>query len=284
MDAKGKFFSRMDANLDTDRALWPGKEEVVSDSELDIDFSFTESGRTVAHMVVEQYGSLDQVDESPLDDMEFSVTSSDRTVEHVNSQLSERSGASTISNGSDNNDQRAAAAAAATHAKDRGTSNYSSNLSSSISNSNNASLNASNAQQHHQQGHPFQPLLPLPEHRQRSAPRAIPSAAPQQQVVPPPILGPPSLPNSAGSTGSAFLNNLLSPAASTFSNTHLSHTPPTHMATSYEASHFAKRARSGVSQSQVFRFSGLGLRVSWLVGVLVCLFLGVLVCSSMIDW
>lgn len=220
MDAKGKFFSRMDNNMDADRPLWPGKEE-ESDSELDIDFLISESCRTVPHMVVdEQYGSLDQVDESPLADMAFSVPSSGRTPENFNNQLSEQSVASTVSNES-GNDHRA------TNAKNKGASD------------------PSNAQQN-QQGQPFQPLLPLPEHRQRSAPRAIPSAP--QQVVPPPTLGPPSQPNSAGSTGSAFLNNLLTPAGFMSNNGQLSHTPPTHIATSYEASHFAKRPRSGVSQ------------------------------------
>ena len=94
----------------------------------------------------------------------------------------------------------------------------------------------------------FQPLLPLPEHPtiQRSAPRAIPKAPPShnQPVLP---THPSSQPSSAGSTASAFLNNLLDPAATTFNNTHMSHTPPNHIATSYEASHFGKRARSGVS-------------------------------------
>jgi hypothetical protein len=218
MDAKGKFFSRMDANMDTDRSHWPVKED-ESDSELDIDFLITESGRTVAHMVVEQYGSLDQIDESPLTDMEFSVTSSGRTVANFNNQISERSGASTISNGSEYDPR-------ATNAKHKETSLPSNVLQN-------------------QQGQQFQPLLPLPEHRQRSAPRAIPSAP--KQVVPPPTAGPPSQPNSAGSTGSSFLNNLLAPAGMP-NNAQLSHTPPTQFATSYESSHFAKRPRSGVSQ------------------------------------
>lgn len=94
----------------------------------------------------------------------------------------------------------------------------------------------------------FQPLLPLPEHPtiQRSAPRAIPKP-PQSHNQPVVSNHPSSQPSSAGSTASAFLNNLLDPAASTFNNTHMSHTPPNHIATSYEASHFGKRARSGVS-------------------------------------
>jgi hypothetical protein len=50
--------------------------------------------------------------------------------------------------------------------------------------------------------------------------------------------------SSQGSSGSAFLSSVLNPTASTFNNTQLSHTPPT-FGTSYEASHFGKRARSG---------------------------------------
>jgi hypothetical protein len=89
-------------------------------------------------------------------------------------------------------------------------------------------------------------LVPLPEQvqRQRSASRAIPSPT---KVIPTnhhPSIG--SQPSSAGSTGSAFLNNILNPG-SAFNNAHLSHTPPTHVSTSYEVSHFGKRARSGVS-------------------------------------
>ncbi|CAJ1970390.1 unnamed protein product [Cylindrotheca closterium] len=76
---------------------------------------------------------------------------------------------------------------------------------------------------------------------QRSAPRAIPDST-KKSIDHPQTSG--SRPSSAGSTGSAFLNNILNPA-STFNNTHLSHTPPTHISTSYEVSHFGKRPRSG---------------------------------------
>jgi hypothetical protein len=96
------------------------------------------------------------------------------------------------------------------------------------------------------------PLIPLPEHptRQKSAPRAIPNA--HNFAVPHLSMAPPtaSQPSSAGSTASAFLNNLMDPAASTFSNNRFSHTPPNQAATSYEASHFGKRARSGVSENE----------------------------------
>eukprot|EP00526_Cylindrotheca_closterium_P006501 CAMPEP_0113620644 /NCGR_PEP_ID=MMETSP0017_2-20120614/10526_1 /TAXON_ID=2856 /ORGANISM="Cylindrotheca closterium" /LENGTH=585 /DNA_ID=CAMNT_0000530325 /DNA_START=41 /DNA_END=1798 /DNA_ORIENTATION=- /assembly_acc=CAM_ASM_000147 len=76
---------------------------------------------------------------------------------------------------------------------------------------------------------------------QRSAPRSIPVST-KQSVDHPQTSG--SRPSSAGSTGTAFLNNILNPA-STFNSTHLSHTPPTHVSTSYEVSHFGKRPRSG---------------------------------------
>jgi hypothetical protein len=83
----------------------------------------------------------------------------------------------------------------------------------------------------------------------RSDTRAIPISTtfiPHQQLT----MGATSQASSAGSTGSAFLNNILNPA-STFNNAHLSHTPPTQVSTSYEVSHFGKRARSGVSLSHV---------------------------------
>lgn len=83
---------------------------------------------------------------------------------------------------------------------------------------------------------------------QRSAPRAIPASL-KQSIDYPQTSG--SRSSSAGSTGTAFLNNILNPA-STFNSTQLSHTPPTHVSTSYEVSHFGKRPRSGVSFSALF--------------------------------
>lgn len=83
----------------------------------------------------------------------------------------------------------------------------------------------------------------IPPQRQRSEPQIIPTKAfsGHQQA---PTAG--SRPSSAGSTGSAFLNHILNPGG-TFNNTHMSHTPPTNLSTSYEVSHFGKRPRSGVS-------------------------------------
>ena len=111
--------------------------------------------------------------------------------------------------------------------------------------------NTDQRHQHQQQFEAFQSLLPLPEHptRQRSAPRAIPISKPPSSVAQTQFTTghSASQPSSAGSTASTFLNNLLDPAASTFTGTQISHTPPDQIATSYEVSHFGKRARSGVS-------------------------------------
>jgi len=82
----------------------------------------------------------------------------------------------------------------------------------------------------------------------QGAARAIPVPAPNnnyqqqsQQYHPQPS----SQASSQGSSGSAFLSSVLNPTATTFGNSHLSHTPPTALGTSYEASHFGKRARAG---------------------------------------
>ena len=239
MDARAKFFARMEANLEAERSSWPGKDDPSESSDVDLDFSMTESGRTVAQVVVSagKYAGVFERDEESSDGMDFSITSSGRTVEHWNQHLSERSAGvisiMTIEESGEDNDGNA------------------DNLSTASS----ARSPPKEAPQQPQQEQPqqFQPLLPLPEHpqKQKSQPRAIPTST---QVVPPSILGAPpsSQPSSVGSSGSAFFNNLLSPAASTFNNTQLSHTPPNHIATSYEASHFGKRARSGVRAALYF--------------------------------
>lgn len=83
------------------------------------------------------------------------------------------------------------------------------------------------------------PLYPA---KQASKPRAIPQRNDQQQQQQQTS----SQPGSHESSGSAFLSGILNPAATTFNNTQLSHTPPTAFGTSYENSHFGKRQRSGV--------------------------------------
>jgi hypothetical protein len=76
-------------------------------------------------------------------------------------------------------------------------------------------------------------------HTTAAQPRPIP--LPKGQLAS--ILPPQPQASSYGSSGSTFLSSVLNPIASTFGNI-TRHTPPT-LGSSYEASHFGKRARSG---------------------------------------
>ena len=70
-DAKARFFARMnnDDNFEeSERSNVAGG----GPSNIDIDFSFTESGRTVAHMITDTARSMDDM-------MDFSVTQSTRS-------------------------------------------------------------------------------------------------------------------------------------------------------------------------------------------------------------
>lgn len=194
------------------------------DFDIDDDFrvTVTESGQTAVH-------NSDASD--PLDDMDFSILASGRTMETID---------------------RPAGKSDRLGLRESSSKDASSDLDSQSHIKKNQSIDQRQRQQH--QSESFQPLLPLPDHptRPRSAPRAIPNSKPptaQTQTQGTTVDPPASRPSSAGSTASAFLNNLLDPAASTFNNTQISHTPPNQIATSYEASHFGKRARSGVSTS-----------------------------------
>lgn len=235
MDARSKFFARMDASLESERL----KMDEPSLDGADIDFDFTESGRT---MVSGKYAGGD---DSTLDDMDFSIIGSSRTLGNTERSMATIGTIGTI-------DTETSIGTVSSNMMDTAYSNRSTDSKSNPKKKTaSQQWEAPENSGSHQQSFPA--LVPLPEHpqRQRSAPRAIPRA--QQQVVPPqqPALGPPSsLPSSAGSSGSAFLNSLLDPAASSFNHAHMSHTPPTHISTSYEASHFGKRARSGVSSKR----------------------------------
>ena len=84
MDAKAKFFARMDASFQAEGKMM--EEPALEAEDFDIDFGVSESGRT---MVLEKYGG----DDSTLGDMDFSMTNSGRlTVEMANTPVvSERS-------------------------------------------------------------------------------------------------------------------------------------------------------------------------------------------------
>ena len=188
------------------------EEPTLEASDFDIDFGVTESGRT---MILGKY------DDGTFDDMEFSITNSGRTTEMGNVTMSERTMDTVGTIGTIGDSTIGSVSSSILDS----TRSVPENTQSAVGNTHSM---LSNAATH------------------RSAPRAIPkpTGTPNPPQQPSSL---PSQPNSAGSSGSAFLSNILNPTASTFNNTQLSHTPPTHISTSYEASHFGKRARSGVS-------------------------------------
>ena len=280
MDSKAKFFARMEANLDAEKNLaWPGgkqPDEVSDTSELDIDFAITESGRTTV-------GGLAA---GALDDMDFSVCSSGRTIENVYNSwatttersgvigMSERSGLASLgensiltagaSSNADDDDDDSAIVRPMDTSSMRGAQLE--QLQQQIQQQQQEDEKGQPQQQPQQQQElgysdavlqaPHLPQFqnqPFNHSQQaRSQPMAIPKPS-TPQLVPASLLSsgrgsaPPSQPSSVGSSGSNFLNNIITPSATTFNNTQISHTPPTHLATSYEASHFGKRRRADVS-------------------------------------
>jgi len=168
--ARARFFASMEGDMQ-------GDSERNNDA-LDIDFSFTESGRTVAHMVDSRQGVID--------DMDFSLTSSGRMVEQMGliTEQPDRDGPKTQQGGHRSGQKQRISTSATARS------------------------------------------IPVPQPPQSSLLQPTQSQA-----------------SSQASSGSAFLSSVLNPTASTFGNTQLSHTPP--VASSYEVSHFGKRARSG---------------------------------------
>jgi hypothetical protein len=215
-DAKARFFERMDNDMAG------GNEASESERNIDIDFSLTESGRTVAHMVTDTNRSMDSM-------MDFNVTKSARSTgpggevaagdftESEQEDFVKMFGAQPPSNA----DGLPPAAKASTATR---------GVSKSIP------VPHVNASQQHQ---PTSSLLS----QQKAAAVTSPSllSVPSQQ--------PPSAESSYGSSGSAFLSSVLNYQASSFAGSQLSHTPPA--ASSYEVSHFGKRPRSGSVSSRL---------------------------------
>ena len=232
MDAKTSFFSRINANLGQE-----GKDvdKLPSDStDADIDFEITESGRTT----VGNYDGPSEDDD--FDGMEFSISNA---TGRVNTDRSMNTIATIGTIDTENSIEPACQEFMDIATSTRSTSSYTEGESEEGGGQAPDKTQTTSSPEHH-----FQPLQPLPEHpeRRRSAPRAIPKGQVSQSQQSTHGATTPSQPNSAGSSGSAFLNNILNTAASTFNNAQISHTPPTQISTSYEASHFGKRARSGV--------------------------------------
>jgi hypothetical protein len=220
MDAKQRFFDTMekemvDAIADSSR----------SEDHLGLDFSVTESGRTVAHMIGEtssgrnhspHLSDAHEGDED--DDMELS-TNSGHLMGLTEADQEELVKSFVSNNNSDNARSRATTPNDADHP-----------------------------------GAPSNHSGRAPLYNTASSARSIPVPAPNKNYHPPLMKQEPqSQPSSHGSSGSAFLSSMLNPSGSAFGhnsiNSHqlsmLSHTPPTALGTSYEASHFGKRARSG---------------------------------------
>ncbi len=222
MDARAQFCARTEG----DRKFHDDYDGMNDMS--DVDIGITENGQVA-------FEHSDDDDDDSLDGLNFSVPANDRTLGST-----EQSIATTDTIDTSYTDGAMVSVGSDSHSVNKASKDRSSSMDSKSSN------RTTQSPDRKQQS--FQSLLPMPEHptRQRSAPRAIPKP-PQSQNQPFMSAHPASQPSSAGSTASTFLNNLLDPAASTFNNSFMSHTPPTHIATSYEASHFGKRARSGVS-------------------------------------
>lgn len=208
-DAKSRFFASMEREMEEDNQNNLSERfSSKRDGGLDIEFSVTESGRTVAYMVTDTNRSLD---------MDFSVTESGRSngdmsymglTESDRDELLKAFGPESSSSSTlDNNLPETSVA-----------------LSKPPS------------------------LPPVNELRQvaaRSIP--VPKLSNQQQaalIQQQPQHQSSSQASSYESSGSTFLSSVLNPNPGTFPPVlYPSHTPPT--ASSYEVSHFGKRARAG---------------------------------------
>lgn len=232
-EAKARFFARMNNDLIGEGDSERSNNGAAASSNIDIDFSITESGRTVAHMITDTLRSNDDL-------MDFSVTQSTR---------------STAGSGVDGSSSLSNNMAAGFTESERDEilkmfgpgSSGNEGLLSSPAKSNGVSENAVSrsipvpkvSQQNSQQPpvsllqHPGQGSNPgsmLPSHQQGSGG------------------------NSFESSNSAFLSSVLNPLGTTptyavGNQTPLSHTPPA--ASSYEVSHFGKRPRSGSVSSRL---------------------------------
>lgn len=199
-----------------------GHSHVGEDHEdsISVEFSLTESGRTVAHMINESESILNETESHPGhgDDMDLSVTSSaGRTVDHMG--LTEADREELVKSFASTNSTRPRDVSyTSTTRVGAGKGHLATTTTTSSSTARSIPVPAPNSNYH---------------------PGAHYSSFPLQ---------PQSAGSSHGSTGSGFLSSVLNPAGSTFHNNNysmLSHTPPTALGTSYEASHFGKRARSG---------------------------------------
>lgn len=224
-DAKARFFARMNNDFEDSERTTASNSGGPSNN-IDIDFSFTESGRTVAHMVTETTRSIDDM-------MDFSVTQSARSTGDGGSMIGAGTGFTESERdelvkmfGPGSNGMDGLLTSPPSKASDSNTATRSIPVPR-VSNQNQqqtASLLASQTS-----GQNSNPSSLLPSHHQSGG-------------------------SSYGSSNSAFLSSVLNPQGTAPSyntglQTPLSHTPPA--ASSYEVSHFGKRARSGSVSSRL---------------------------------
>ena len=183
-----------------------------SGEDIDIDFSITESGRTVAHLIANLRED---------DNMDFSVTSSGRSIEKLVSHVPEGSTRTT--------------------AMDFTISHSGRTLEQIV--------HEEDGEEEEEEAR--RPTLPPPSQQQQQTPvpgKSPAKAIPRQngQQMPSSLLGPPPEARSEDS-GTSFIHGIMDNITGM-----LSHTPPSALGTSYETRHFGKRPRSGVSPGCVF--------------------------------
>ena len=258
-DAKARFFARMNNDMLVDGGDSSERGSAGggggSNNVVDIDFSLTESGRTVAHMFTDTSRSVDDM-------MDFSVTQSTRSTATI---TNDGNGDNNNNNNSNSNNLGSAFTESERDelVKMFGPGNNNNNnigtdgliapppdRSHGMSNNNNnitgtRSIPVPRVSQQNQ--HPTSSLLCQTGGQNSNPGSLLPS---QSQGS-----------DSYESSNSAFLSSVLNPHGITTPSTSytggiqtpLSHTPPA--ASSYEVSHFGKRARAGsVSGSVSSRF------------------------------
>ena len=213
-DAKARFFARMNIDLEGEPSERSSTGPTVGSGNIDIDFSLTESGRTVAHMVTDTNRSLDSM-------MDFSITQSNRSM---------NDGSSLEANGFTESERDELV-------KMFGPNGTDGLLSSPTKGSGPAANTRTQSIPVPRVSNQQQPSALLNDSGQSSISTFLP--AQQQQSN-----------SSYGSSNSAFLSSVLNPSGSTpTQQPALSHTPPA--ASSYEVSHFGKRPRAGSVSSRL---------------------------------
>ena len=220
-DAKAQFFARMNNDLATE-----GSERSNGPNNVDIDFSFTESGRTVAHMITDTNRSTDDIMDFDLTQSARSIAAGTDTSGSLAAGLSESERDELVKMFGSSNSGIDGLLSSAT--KPTGSFSKTTTKSIPVPRVSDQNLQQTSSLLSQSGGQNSNPGSLLPSHQQGAS--------------------------SYGSSNSAFLSSVLNPQGSTSSfspglQTPLSHTPPA--ASSYEISHFGKRARSGSVSSRL---------------------------------